>query len=103
MEEKLVEEIEELTETQQAFDMLSLEEEIKRVEKQDLPLEIPDSVLESDIYKNIMTQAYATASGIRVLLDAGIDYSNSVSIINNFMMNYDSRELTKVQVQQQLV
>jgi hypothetical protein len=99
-------ETEEISEIQQAFDSLNLEEELKRIEKQDSKLEIPDVVKNTEVFKNMTAQAYGVANGFKILLEAGIDYNNAVMIMSNTSVGYDNKETAKaqsVQIQQQMV
>jgi hypothetical protein len=99
-------EVEEINEIQQAFDTLNLEEEIKRIEKQDSKLEIPDFIMKTEVFRNMTAQAYGVAYGFKILLKAGIDYNNAVMIMSNTSVGYDNKETAKaqgVQIQQQMV
>lgn len=106
LENQIEEGIEGVSDIQDAIDMLSLEEEIKRIEKQDKPLEVPKEYEGTQVYKVATEEAYAVAKAFRILMDSGIDYSNAVSIANNSVVGYGNREMQKissVQVQTQQI
>jgi hypothetical protein len=99
-------EVEELSEIQQAFDEIGLTEELKRIEKQDSELEVPEFIQKTEVFKNMTAQAYGVACGFKTLLKAGIDYNNAVMIMSNTSVGYDNKETAKaqgIQMQQQMV
>jgi hypothetical protein len=99
-------EMEEVNEVQQAFEEVNFAEELKRIEKQDSTLEIPDVVKKTEVFKNMTAQAYGVANGFKILLEAGIDYNNAVMIMSNTSVGHDNKETAKaqgVQIQQQMV
>ncbi|WP_346938166.1 hypothetical protein [uncultured Clostridium sp.] len=106
LESQIEEGLEEVSDIQEMADMVGFEEEIKRIEKQDKPLEVPKEYEGTQVYKVATEEAYAIAKAFRILLDSGIDYSNAVSLANNSVVGYGNRELQKissVQVQTQQI
>lgn len=106
LENQIKEGVEEISDIQDMADALGLDEEIKRIEKQDKPLEIPKEYEGTQVYKVATEEAYAVAKAFRILMDSGIDYSNAVSIANNSVVGYGNREMQKissVQVQAQQI
>lgn len=96
LENQIEEESEEVSDIQEMADMVGFEEELKRIEKQDKPLDVPREYTETQVYKIAVEEAYAIAKAFRVLLDSGIDYSNAVSLANNSVVGYANRELQKI-------
>lgn len=106
LENQIKEDVEEISDIQDMADALGLDEEIKRIEKQDKPLEVPKEYEGTQVYKVATEEAYAVAKAFRILMDSGIDYSNAVSIANNSVVGYGNREMQKissVQVQAQQI
>ena len=106
LENQIKEGVEEISDIQDMADALGLDEEIKRIEKQDKPLEIPKEYEGTQVYKVATEEAYAVAKAFRILMDSGIDYSNAVSIANNSVVGNGNREMQKissVQVQAQQI
>lgn len=100
LENQLEEEIleEEVSDIQDMADMIGLEEEMKRIEKQDKPFKILEEYEETEICKVATKEAYAVAKAFKILMDSGIDYSNAVSIANNSVVGYGNRELQKISI-----
>lgn len=106
LENQIKEDVEEVSDIQDMADMVGFEEELKRIEKQDKPLEVPKEYEGTQVYKVATEEAYAVAKAFRILMDSGVDYSNAVSIANNSVVGFGNRELQKissVQVQTQQI
>lgn len=96
LENQIEEGVEEISDIQDMADALGLDEEIKRIEKQDKPLEVPKEYEGTQVYKVATEEAYAVAKAFKILMDSGIDYSNAVSIANNSVVGYGNREMQKI-------
>lgn len=106
LENQIEEELEQVSDIQDIADTLGLEEEIKRIEKQDKPLKIPKEYEGTQVYKVATEEAYAVAKAFRILLDSGVDYSNALTIAQSSVIGYGNREMQKissVQVQTQQI
>lgn len=98
LEDEMVEvESEELDDVQQAMDYIALEEEVKRIARQDNEFDIPKLITDQEVYQVAITEAYAIAGAFRILLEAGVDYNNAVSCASNSVVGYANREQAKIQ------
>lgn len=103
-----IKDVEEFSEIDEAIEFLGLEEEIKRIEKQDKPLDlssIPQYILDREGFKDILEEAYAVGAAVKILMDCGIDYNNAVNIANNSsvaMANRKLQKITNIQLQSQM-
>lgn len=102
-----IKDTEDISEIDEAIELLGLEEEVKRIEKQDKPLDlssIPQYILDREGFKDILEEAYAVGTAMKILMDCGIDYNNAVSIANNSavaMANRKLQKITNIQLQNQ--
>lgn len=80
---------------------IALLEEYERIERQESKLVIPSEIVDSDIYKCVDNEAYAIANAFKILLNAGIDYANAMTISQSIAIGYGNKEQAKYQMVQQ--
>ena len=76
---------------------INISEEIKRIKKQDIPYEVPVEFKDSIIVKRAEEETVAMIKSFKMLMEAGIDYNNALSISNNCVVAYNQRELAEIQ------
>lgn len=81
---------EELNNAQVAMDFIALEEEIKRVEKQEKEFKVAKNYKNAEVVVKAEEEAYAVASAFRILLEAGVDYNYALAVASNSITNHNN-------------
>lgn len=81
----------------QKKEILELEEEVKRIERQNAEFEIPKEAKESNEYIEAMKETYAVIGSYREFLKAGVDYQTAISLANNIMTGIANRKMESQQ------
>lgn len=58
--------------------------------------EVSEEVKNTDIFKNSMAIVETVIAGVRTMVSAGLDYSNSFSMMNNIIMNDHNLKMAKI-------
>jgi len=83
--------------SQDLFEAVALDEELKRIELQDNPIsEVEDKYVDGDVYNKVLEKAYAIGESLQILLGYGVDYNNAIAISNSLVQNIDDCEKLKV-------
>lgn len=84
---------------QDMLDTISVEEELKRIEKFDEEFVVSKDTMRSEFYQTSRCKIETFIYLVKLMVESGIDYNNSVSIINNMIVANDNLELAKAQTQ----
>lgn len=80
-----------------ALAKLAYEDEVNRLERLNDEAYVSDYVYDSSLYYEGMGQVEIFASMLKHLLNEGVDYSNAMMVVNNFFINKQNIEMSKIQ------
>lgn len=82
--------------------IIQVEEELKRIEKQDGEYVNEDLTAEnSDVILEVMEETVAICNSFKELMRCGVDYANAISISNNIVVGIGQRKLAKINAEVQ--
>lgn len=75
---------------------ISIQEELKRIDNFEKEFIIDGDVINTGVYKEGMCLAQVFISMVKTMVNAGIDYNNSVVLCSNYFTHKQNMEIEKI-------